>query len=304
MKKAAVKQTGGRWDPKGQNIYFLAATASDIPPVRAMAKNILVALDQIQGGTVEDLLTMVEQEGKTIFIDSGAYALAAEVARNEDVPLSAVFGRKAQVVPGFDKLLGSYLSIIGRLKDSVWGYVELDFGGPDGKRETRRMLEDKGLRPIPVYHPFADPPEYFDEIASQYDRIAVGGLVGLSRMVKIRIAATIHHRSRKYPGLWVHALGIGPSDVTAAFPANSCDASTWVGLVRWPDSLAANAGNTRFSTVSHHYTYEIGSDQNSEKGLLKAKRLGAYDGHMAGLNWRAQMAVTHWLTSTPGGPPP
>ena len=63
------------------------------------------------------------------------------------------------------------------------------------------MLEQMGLRPIPVYHPFNDGWDYFDYLAERYDRICFGNVVQADRETRKRLVATAWERHRKYPHL-------------------------------------------------------------------------------------------------------
>ena len=56
-------------------------------------------------------------------------------------------------MPKFDRLLTRYIDVVRELEPGLWGYIELDQGGAEGKQRTRAYLESQGLRPIPVYHP-------------------------------------------------------------------------------------------------------------------------------------------------------
>ena len=105
-----------------------------------------------------------------------------------------------------------------RYGSRLWGYIELDQGGAVHKRRTRTALEQAGLAPIPVYHPFNDGWDYFDELCARYDRICVGNVVQAPRAIRCRIFATVWERQRAYPDVWIHYLGVTPTPTQIAYP--------------------------------------------------------------------------------------
>jgi hypothetical protein len=52
------------------------------------------------------------------------------------------------------------------------------------------MLEQMGLRPIPVYHPFNDGWHYFDYLAERYDLVCFDNVVQADRETRKRLVAT------------------------------------------------------------------------------------------------------------------
>lgn len=173
------------------------------------------------------------------------------------------------------------------LKDDCWGYIEIDQGGRDHKIKTRALLEAEGLRPIPVYHPLNDGWDYFDELAQRYDRICVGNLVQAEPESRKRMLATIWERRRRYPDLWVHLLGYTPNALLNAFPVNSCDSSTWLSAVRWPDAFAVRAALRTVSRLDGRYAYDYELARDVPGGNGHAKQMGAYEAAFLTRTWRA-----------------
>ena len=281
-----MKNTGGRWDPKEKNIYFIA---SDVGSLLLGAKSnnfVLMAVNEIAG---EEDLAHIEKwcdQGKRVFIDSGVFNLANSHSKTHNMRMDEALALAPDQIDGFDKLLSRYCKLIDRIGDKVWGYIEVDQGGRENKIKTRAKLEGLGLRPIPVYHPFNDGWDYFDYLGENYDRICFGNVVQADRLTRQRLLATAWERRRKYPNLWIHLLGMTPNEWLHAFPINSCDSSTWLRMVRWAAAFRPTVALKPFSPMSRNFTYQMGSEAESDKGHMKARQLGGYDAHFLTQNWR------------------
>jgi hypothetical protein len=297
-----LNKTAGRWIPRStttenENIYFIVPGSGGIlDALIDTHRDALVALNDIKTDEyVEKIKGYIKSHNARFLIDSGTFALVSRVSRETGKSHSELFKQRAEDIPGFDSLWDNYIKYISALEDGgVWGYIELDFGGAEGKTILRKKLEDEGLRPIPVYHPLADPPEYFDTLCQQYDRIAYGGIVGLPRSIKKRIVATIWQRKQKYPGVWIHALGMSPNDTLSAYPSDSCDASSWLSGVKFGSNRAYACGAT-FSTLSRGYLTERDSEFKELKGSIKGWTFGAYLAHHEALIWNQQLEAFKWL---------
>ena len=169
---------------------------------------LLCAVNEIGGDGAVDTLAGWAEAGNSVFIDSGVFSLTNEHARAHNMTMDQVLGLPPADIDGFDELFTKYVAIIKKLGDKVWGYIEIDQGGRDNKIKTRARLEALGFAPIPVYHPFVDGWDYFDELAQGYDRICFGNVVQADRDTRKRLLATAWERRRKYPHLWIHLLGL------------------------------------------------------------------------------------------------
>ena len=101
------------------------------------------------------------------FIDSGVFNLSTRHAAKHDLTMDQALALAPTEIDGFDELFAKYVRLVTELGDKVWGYIEIDQGGKANKIKTRARLEELGLRPIPVYHPFNDGWDYFGEIAAR-----------------------------------------------------------------------------------------------------------------------------------------
>lgn len=282
-----MKHTGGQWDPNEQSLYFIASNVNSLIQGAQSCNYLLIAVNEIS--TDEDVQWIKRWcgEGKRVFIDSGVFNLTNEHARKHDIRMDEALALAPEEIDGFDQLFKNYCNLIADLSDICWGYIEIDQGGRDNKIKTRARLESLGFSPIPVYHPLNDGWDYFDELAQQYDRICFGNVVQADRETRKRLLATAWDRRRKYPKLWIHILGLTPNEILNAYPVNSCDSSTWLSLVRWPDSHRARSALCSFSAMSPHLSYNLKADADAENGHKKARRLGGYDAHFITQNWRA-----------------
>jgi hypothetical protein len=221
------KRTGGKWDPAAWPVYFIAANGDHVQLARGLHDHVLIAINELRTPEAAAIVEASIAEGSKVFIDSGVFALVSAHARLHGLTIPEAFAEPAEKIDGFDALFERYCEMVRRLGDDVWGYVELDFGGYPYKRDLRMRLEAMGLRPIPVYAPLVDPPDYLDELMQTYDRICVGGIARADMGVRKRVLATVWERRRRYPDVWVHMLGLTPSEWLAAYPMQSCDSSTY-----------------------------------------------------------------------------
>jgi hypothetical protein len=295
-----MKHTGGRWDPKEQNVYFIASNVNSLMHGAKSHDYLLVAVNEISTDEDMEWIERWCDEGKRVFIDSGVFNLANSHAKNHNMRMDQALALAPDEIDGFTELFDRYCKLIKRLGSKVWGYIEVDQGGRENKIKTRQRLEDLGFRPIPVYHPFNDGWDYFDHLGENYDRICFGNIVQADRLTRLRLLATAWERRRKYPNLWIHLLGMTPNEWLAAFPVNSCDSSTWLRLVRWATAFKAPVALKPFSTLSKNFTYAYDAQPDSPNGHQKARQLGGYDSHFLVQNWRAMVREYQALGCDPG----
>jgi hypothetical protein len=230
-----VIKTGGNWDPKDRPVIWLAAATSavrtgDIPRSHDWA---LIAANEINNQKDIEFVENMIDNGCKLLLDSGVFWLTNEHKRKHGITMDEALSLAPTEIDNFDWLWDRYTNLVKKLGDKVWGYMELDQGGAVNKRITRQKLHDLGINPIPVWHPLNDGPEYFDELAENYDRICLGNIVQANVQTRTRLLHTLWEKHRKYPDLWVHVLGMNPSEVFNAVGIDSADASTWVAPVRW-----------------------------------------------------------------------
>lgn len=274
-----IKKTGGVWEPNEWPVYFIASNVERLIHAAPAVQFMLAAVNELEDESSFNRVRGFIDAGKSVLIDSGVYTLAMDHARAHELSHNEALGLPPDKVDGFHHLLEIYVEIIGKLGAKSWGYIEIDQGGRENKIKTRTKLERLGLRPIPVYHPMNDGWEYFDYLAQRYDRICFGNVVQADTVTRKRLIATAWERRRKYPHLWIHALGLSPTELTTAFPINSCDSSTWMSGVRWGVHKATIAhGNA--SDLPGGFIYDTKSHREHARGNIKAALMCGYDATM------------------------
>lgn len=279
-------KTGGNWNPNEEMIYFIASNVDTMGHVTQVNKNLLIAVNELRN---EEHLERVAEwcaGGHSVFIDSGVFNLTNQHARKHNVSMDDALALAPEEISGFDKLFEDYCKVVTKLKDHCWGYIEIDQGGRDNKIRTRENLESLGFNPIPVYHPLNDGWDYFDELASKYDRICFGNIVQADRTTRKRLLATAWERRRKYPNLWIHLLGYTANEMLNALPVNSCDSSTWLAGVRWPEAFVTRAALKSVAHLGAEFAYNFDIDKNDAGGWSDALRLGAFEASMLTRQWR------------------
>lgn len=298
MTPAAVKVTsGGKWDPTSGNLAFLAGGGfSDGVVARPEIDCVLIAVNEIgQGQKAMDAFARM-CEGRRIMLDSGVFSLASEFAREHEVGMGEAFAAAPEDMPGWDALYDRWCSIATRFEDQLWGVVELDQGGKDAVARTRAQVErDTGIVAMPVYHPFSDGWDYYDQLAGTHDRICVGGLAGrIPSAVRMRLCWTVADRARAHPHLWTHLLGVTPSPMVLSYGLRgSTDSSAWLGPVRWSQSWRAAAMTQRVSDMPLGMVYRRDLPGDTERGAPKARAQCAAAAHFQGATVTSVAHDTH-----------
>lgn len=283
-----MKRTGGgKYDPDAGPIYFFAGAPAWKPERRP--DHSLMALNDLIASTseYEELDLRLDQGGK-VFLDSGVFNLANQHAIAHGISMDEALGLHPAELDGFAPLRRAYVDTVKRYEDRLWGYVELDQGGAERKRETRAGLEDEGIVPIPVYHPINDGWDYFDELCQTYDRICVGNVVQAMPSVRRRLLSTIWERRRAYPHVWIHLLGVTPGELVGTLPFDSCDSSTFVGSLRYGVLATpyAMASLRRMCAGDSSYTYNPEGDIEHRRGAVEMAVTGTE--HLS-RSWAVQM---------------
>ena len=284
-----MKRTGGgTFDPNRKWLYFTSSNAERIDHAARCHDSVLIAADHFMGrdGKINNTIRYLEKwlnEGRTVFLDSGVFTLGMDHARKHNLSFYEVLAIPPEHIDGYDALLNVYIELVKRYEARVWGYVEIDFGGTQQKRETRAMLESEGLNPIPVYHPLTDPWEYFDELAQSYDRICFANVVHSPLEVRKRILMTLWQRRRQYPHLWIHVLGYTVDQFLYALPFHSCDSSTFMSGARWGYVVDRTMGR-RLPSLPPGFNYKRGSD-DPERSHNKATQMLGFIAMSYERNW-------------------
>jgi hypothetical protein len=288
VKRSAVKRTAGRWSREG-SVYFIASNVDTLVHSHHCHTHLLCAINELRRPDDREAVVGFVNAGKSVLIDSGVFSLAMRHAEAHGMTMDQALAVAPADVDDFQPLFDSYCSLLREIGDQVWGYIEIDQGGRENKIKTRARLEEMGFRPIPVYHPLVDGWDYFDELARNYDRICFGNVVQAPPPLRKRLLATAWERQREYPRLWIHMLGLTPSEMCCAYPISSCDSSTWLAPVRWP-TMVTRCCLKPFSEMPVDFRYAMEADDDAPEGHRKARKVCAYEAHHLMRNWRAVQA--------------
>jgi len=272
-----MKRTAGKWDPDAWPMYFLASNVLTLQRSFVTRNgSILVAVNELAKSASSDELM---KQYDHILLDSGIYWLTTQHALHHEMNMNEALALSPEEIDHWPWLLEHYIATARKYESKLWGYIELDQGGRENKQKTRAMLENLGLRPIPVYHPLNDGWDYFDLLASEYDRICVGNIVRAYGEDRKRILATIWERRRKYPHLWIHALGMTPNDMTLSYMMNSFDSSSWVSALRYSSGMTSTI-NSAMKELIAGFVYRRDVAIDEEAGHTKAGKLCGYSALM------------------------
>ena len=267
----SIKKTGGKWDRTRWPCYIPAVTMIGWPQVcYDLLDQMLVPINQLDDQMLPKFEELVNQ--CPTMLDSGVFNLTQVHAERHKISMDQALQIAPEEIDNFEPLFDRYCRITKQFGKKLWGYVEIDQGGRENKIKIRARLEKQGIVPIPVYHPLNDGWDYFDYLAQQYDRICFGNVVQANAEVRQRLIATAWERRRKYPHLWIHALGLTASELTVAYPINSCDSSTWSGSVRWGRQRSF-VSTSPFGDMGESFVYEYGSQDS----YVKSIRVSAYE---------------------------
>ena len=306
-----VRLTDGVWDRDQRPLYFFAGgqhygqIQDEIPEFKFQP--CLVAVNDfaepgrpISQRQIEAWLLPLLDAGIPVFLDSGVFWLTNRHKRAHDMTMDAALSLHPDEVDDFDWLFDTYVEMCLTYRDRLWGYNELDQGGKTRKVETRGRLEALGLNPIPVYHPLNDGWDYFDDLASSYDRMCWGNVVQAHNSARVRMVRTLAERHRKYPYLWVHLLGLTPNELVAGEPFDSADSSSWLSVWRYTHASKERSLGKNVTTMGKPWWYlrtraesldEEDADPNGERAHATHEKAAAMSNTTFSVNL---MNMQHW----------
>lgn len=124
---------------------------------------------------------------------------------------------------GFKIDIKDYIEYL--IKHDISKYIVLDKVGDHLETmANQKIMEDRGMSPIPVYH-LNSPIENLYEICSKYDYVCLGGTVGSSFAVKEKFFTEIFEN---FPDHKFHGLGLTDIKLINMFPFFSVDSTTWL----------------------------------------------------------------------------
>lgn len=229
--------------------------------------NVLLPVTSIIPTRLDEMIRLGEQ-GVRILLDSGVYVVGMREAQRRNVPLQNVLSKEPSEIQGYAKLYSRYKETMVALKDYIWAGIEIDFGSIETRYELRRqMKEEFGFNPVPVWHPATDPVDYMERLASEYDMVAVGNVVNANQTMRVRILNQIHEIKERYPGTWIHVLGMDVNPAIVSFDIDSCDMSSWLSNSKWGTKITL-AGVEAFGRAPEEYISRRGDRESRQRGML------------------------------------
>jgi hypothetical protein len=253
-----IKETEGVWDIAEAPIYFPAA-GSAVRGARDVVDYCLFNLLDL--GDKPDFIRLTAERSTRIFLDSGVFSIANLEAKRRGIPIYEAFTMQPEEMHGWGPFVESWKRTVSAVRELLWGYIELDLGGPETKTRIRESLEADGFRPIPVSHPLKDGWDYFEWLADRYDRICVSNLQGNPAAVKFDILRQVNERRKGRAVKWIHALGISPAPMWITMPTESCDASSPAGPLRFPSPMVETSAFSVSPIPSMAYRYDCGPER-------------------------------------------
>lgn len=124
-----------------------------------------------------------------------------------------------------------YIQFIKDNQQYITIYANLDvIGSAEGTWENQQIMEDAGLKPLPVYHFKEDPKWLKRYLKKGYDYIALGGLVKAGDIIPF-----LNDTFSKYlcddqgmPIIKVHGFGLTSIPIMLKYPWYSVDSTSWV----------------------------------------------------------------------------
>lgn len=165
----------------------------------------------------EKVLTTIREEGRGIFVDSGAFSaftLGSEIRLKDYVNF---LHENSDIVRKED---GIYLASV---LDSI--------GNAEKTLENQKAMEEMGIRPLPCFH-FNEDEKYLKHYIKNYDYITLGGLAG--KPVKTvmpwldRIWNNYLLDNSGKARLKVHGFGLTSVPIMERYPWHSVDSSSWI----------------------------------------------------------------------------
>lgn len=255
----SLRATEGRWDLADAPVYFPAAGLAVRGSADVCRWILLNASDLAKEPGFIDWAA--RERGCRILLDSGVFTIANEASKRKGIPIAEALALPPSEIPGWTPFVEAWKEIVSRSRSALWGYIELDLGGPEIKTRTREGLEGEGFRPIPVHHPLRDGWDYFDYLAERYDRICVANLISVEAPAKLEILREVSERRKGKAVRWIHALGVSPAPSWIVFPTESCDSSSPAGPLRWPSPMLESSAMIPSPIDSMPFRYDCGAER-------------------------------------------
>lgn len=135
-------------------------------------------------------------------------------------------GAYSALTQGATIKIGDYAAWLRKWQPYITHYINLDvIGDPAATWDNQLILEEEGLRPIPVFHAGSDFRHLYRYLDAGYTYICLGGLVGRTRKAVMPWAIKCFKEAKGKAVF--HGLGLTRWADLAALPYYSVDSSSW-----------------------------------------------------------------------------
>lgn len=176
-----------------------------------------------------------------VFLDCGAYT-------------AWTLGKKINI--------DQYINFIKANQDIFTVYSSLDDKNSfENTRDNLIYMEKAGLKPLPVYH-LGESWDYFKEISSKHNYVAIGGIAGNKKLTQGEILRELNHAISiaKEFKTKIHFYGFTSYQGLAKSPVYSCDSTSWL-----------NGGKMGTVFVPNHNKRQILPYHYKDKELFRYK---------------------------------
>jgi len=161
--------------------------------------------------TVIQLIKDNPEKNLSLFLDSGAFSAWSK---------------------GIEINIQEYIDFIKTYQEQIKVYAVLDsIGDPEKTLRNQIIMEEAGLDPLPCYH-YGEPLEYLENYVKEYDYLALGGMVPISKkdlqLWLDMIFADYICDENGMPKTRVHGFGMTIFKLIRRYPWYSVDSTSWI----------------------------------------------------------------------------
>lgn len=200
-------------------IFFAVSNIVYLRPVlKYPGANILVSYHYKNAIKNGELLSEINNNGSSFFLDSGAFS-------------ASTLGVKINI--------NEYIDFIKKNINFIDYYAGLDdITNYQNTFKNNKIMEKEGLKPLITFH-YGEPIELLEDYLNEYDHICLGGVVGKSRKTKVAWLDNLYARViSKYENKRIHMFGVADKFILSRYPFYSADAAS--------DGLKAAFGASKF----------------------------------------------------------
>lgn len=208
---------------------------------------------------------------KTHYLDSGSFSLwgqADQYAKRHPNDPWGFYSTKE-----FYDYLHAYVRFVKKFKAGIDYHSNVDvIGNPELTYRNQKLLEKKGLTPVPVVHYKTDLKWLNKYIEEGYDYVALGGVVGSGSKPACRdwidrAFDLVCDQPSRLPRVRVHGFGVTTYDLMRRWPWYSVDSARWTKAGAYGMILVPHMRGGRFVFDEMPYMVFVSSQSDSRGGL-------------------------------------